>query len=126
VAIKVLLPEIAGSAEVIERFVREARSSSAIGSPHIPRYFDFGRMPDGRAYAVMELLNGETLAARLARMGPMSSRRRRPERAASTSDGAAISAVRTAEHPARVSSVTPHGAASTSRNRARRRTGRWS
>jgi serine/threonine protein kinase len=71
VAIKVLLPEIAGSTEVIERFVREARASSAIGSPHIPRYHDFGRLPDGRAYAVMELLSGETLAARLARTGPM-------------------------------------------------------
>ncbi|UJR79723.1 serine/threonine-protein kinase [Sandaracinus amylolyticus] len=71
VAIKVLLPEVAASSDVIDRFVLEARASSAIGSPHIPRYFDFGTLRDGRAYAVMELLEGETLAERLQRSGPM-------------------------------------------------------
>ncbi len=71
VAIKVLLPEVAASSEVVERFTREARASGAIGSPHIPRYYDFGRLSDGRAYAIMEYLEGESLAERLERCGPM-------------------------------------------------------
>jgi serine/threonine protein kinase len=71
VAIKVLLPEVAASPEVIQRFIQEARASSAIGSPHIPKYYDFGTLTDGRAYAVMELLEGETIGERLGRTGPM-------------------------------------------------------
>ncbi len=71
VAIKVLLPEVAASADIVERFMREARASGAIGSPHIPRYYDFGRLSDGRAYAVMEYLEGESVSERLARRGPM-------------------------------------------------------
>ncbi len=71
VAIKVLLPEVASNAEVKQRFLREAQASSAIGSPYIPRYFDFGELTDGRSYAVMELYEGETIAERIERSGPM-------------------------------------------------------
>ena len=71
VAIKVLLPELAQVKEVVDRFVQEARAASAIGSPHIPRYVDFGYLPDGRAFATMEFLEGETLAKRLSREGPL-------------------------------------------------------
>jgi serine/threonine protein kinase len=71
VAIKVLLPEVAASSEVIQRFAQEARASSAIGSPHIPKYYDFGTLSDGRAYAVMELLEGETVGDKIARVGPL-------------------------------------------------------
>ncbi len=72
VAIKVLLPEIASSAETVERFIQEARASSQIASPHIPRYFDFGTTPAGLPYAMMEYFDGETLGDRLARCGAMS------------------------------------------------------
>ncbi|MEZ4360619.1 MAG: protein kinase [Kofleriaceae bacterium] len=72
VAIKVLLPEIAGSRETVERFIQEARSSSQIESPHIPRYFDFGRTAGGLPYAVMEYFEGETLADRIVRAGALS------------------------------------------------------
>lgn len=72
VAIKVLLPEVAGSTDAVARFSQEARASSAIGSTHIPRYYDFGRLSDGRAYAVMEFLEGESVAKRLSRRGPFS------------------------------------------------------
>src|SRR5262249_39614595 len=51
VAIKVLLPDIARSAETVDRFIQEARASSQIGSPYIPRYFDFGTTQDGLPYA---------------------------------------------------------------------------
>jgi serine/threonine protein kinase len=69
VAIKVLLPEVAVLPNMVERFVSEARASSQIGSPYIPTHFDFGYLPDGRPYAVMEYLEGETLAERLERDG---------------------------------------------------------
>lgn len=72
VAIKVLLPEIAGSRETVERFIQEARTSSQIDSPHIPRYYDFGRTAGGLPYAVMEYFEGETLAAHIERVGSLS------------------------------------------------------
>ena len=72
VAIKVLRPEIARSPETVERFVQEARASSRIGSPHIPRYFDFGTTTDGLPYAIMEYFDGETLGHRLRREHTMS------------------------------------------------------
>jgi serine/threonine-protein kinase len=72
VAIKVLLPEIASHHETVERFIQEARASSQIDSPHLPRYFDFGTTADGLPYAVMEYFEGETLGARLARVGTLS------------------------------------------------------
>ncbi len=70
-AIKVLKPEFAQSSEVAERFLQEARACAALESDLIPRYFDFGRLRDGRAYAVMELLEGECLDRRIARVGRM-------------------------------------------------------
>src|SRR6185503_2671396 len=72
VAIKVLLPEIARSPETVDRFIQEARASSQIASPHIPRYFDFGTTADGLPYAIMEYFDGETLGVRLGRVGTMS------------------------------------------------------
>jgi len=71
VAIKMLRPDIARSAETVERFIQEARASSQIASPHIPRYYDFGTTPAGVPYAIMEYFEGETLGSRLAR-GTMS------------------------------------------------------
>jgi serine/threonine protein kinase len=72
VAIKVLFPDIARQRDTVERFMQEARASSQIGSPHIPRYFDFGTTPNGQPYAVMEYFEGETLGRRLLRTGTLS------------------------------------------------------
>ncbi|MEJ7602216.1 MAG: serine/threonine-protein kinase [Kofleriaceae bacterium] len=72
VAIKILRSEIANDPTMIDRFVLEARSSSAIGSPHIPRFLDFGYLPNGQPYAVMEYLDGVTLASRLRDFGFLS------------------------------------------------------
>jgi eukaryotic-like serine/threonine-protein kinase len=52
-----------------KRFLREARAHVQLASPNIVRLFDFGRAPDGDAYLAMELLEGETLADRLERVG---------------------------------------------------------
>ena len=70
VAIKVLSPEIAGDPRSRQRFEREARVVSRLAHPHICTLFDLGlARVEGveTPFLVMELLDGETLAARLAR-----------------------------------------------------------
>ena len=69
VAIKVLPSHIAGDAAARQRFEREARAVSSLNHPHICTLHDIGRQ-DGLDYLVMEFIEGETLAARLAR-GPL-------------------------------------------------------
>src|SRR5512132_3641313 len=66
VAIKVLPQHLSSSSEVRQRFEREAKTISQLTHPHICTLYDVGNQ-DGVEYLVMELLEGETLAARLAR-----------------------------------------------------------
>src|SRR5271154_4781879 len=68
VAIKVLAAELATSAIVIERFVREARAAASVKSPYIVEVYDSGRLEDGRPFIAMELLEGESLYDRMARV----------------------------------------------------------
>src|SRR5512145_2170763 len=69
VAVKVLPQDHAADSAVRARFEREARTVSALSHPHICTLFDVGRQGE-TDYLVMELLDGETLAQRLAR-GPL-------------------------------------------------------
>jgi len=69
VAIKTLTQGVADTPEVCQRFEREARAVSSLSHPHICVLFDVGHQ-DGIEYLVMEYLEGETLAARIAK-GPL-------------------------------------------------------
>lgn len=69
VAIKVLHPEYCRNAEIITRFVNEARAVNQVEHVGLVQMFDYGLLPDGTSYLVMELLKGETLAGRLKRLG---------------------------------------------------------
>ncbi len=64
VAIKVLPQALAADPEALARFEREALAVAALSHPNILSIFDFGN-EDGIAYAVMELLEGETLRGKL-------------------------------------------------------------
>ena len=65
VAIKVLHPEAGRSTETINRFINEARAANLTHHPGLVQITDFGNLPDGSGYLVMEYLQGETLADRL-------------------------------------------------------------
>ena len=64
VAIKVLPQSVAADPDTLARFEREAKAVAALSHPNILAIFDFGTH-DGISYAVMELLEGETLRHRL-------------------------------------------------------------
>src|ERR1700675_2163814 len=66
VAIKILTQGVADAPEVRQRFEREARAVSSLSHPHICVLFDVGHQ-DGIEYLVMEYLEGETLAERIAK-----------------------------------------------------------
>jgi len=66
VAIKILPAQLSDDRVALARFEREAKAVAALSHPSIVAIFDFGTS-DGISYAVTELLEGETLRARLAR-----------------------------------------------------------
>jgi hypothetical protein len=86
VAIKLLLPEALGNAEVVARFQREARAAVRIKSEHVARVLDVGTVDPaaatlqpafgvpfvpGAPFMVMEYLEGQDLAAVLRATGPL-------------------------------------------------------
>ncbi|MBZ5589863.1 MAG: protein kinase [Acidobacteriia bacterium] len=73
VAVKVLPGEFARDADRLARFEREARAVAALSHPNILSIYDFSTV-DRMAFAVTELLDGETLRHRLAN-GPLPARK---------------------------------------------------
>ncbi len=57
--------------EVLSRFRSEARAAAALNSKHVVDVYDFGTMPDGTPYMVMEYLEGESLEQRLRKIGQL-------------------------------------------------------
>src|SRR5262249_41709384 len=78
VAVKVLKPELCGDAEFLHRFRTEARTTASLNHPGIAGVHDYGETasvpdrPDDTAYLVMELVDGEPLAALIARQHRLS------------------------------------------------------
>jgi len=70
VAVKVLAPPFDRDRSFLERFRREARAAAGLSHPNIVAVFDSGS-DDGTHFIVTELVEGETLAVRLRRDGPM-------------------------------------------------------
>src|SRR6202046_3160824 len=72
VALKVIDARIAALPEARERFLREARAAARIRHPNVASVFYFGtRKSDGQCFYAMELIEGETLEARIRRAGPL-------------------------------------------------------
>src|SRR5216683_8080251 len=73
VAVKVLPQSVAGDPDTLARFEREAKAIAALSHQNILAIHDFGNQGD-IAYAVMELLEGETLREKLD-AGPISQKK---------------------------------------------------
>ena len=71
VAVKTLKPEFVDDEDFRARFRAEARHAARLGHPGIASVYDFGEAP-GRAWLVMELVDGEPLSSLLRREGTLS------------------------------------------------------
>src|ERR1051326_5747389 len=60
-AVKVLRSELAADADVVERFMNEARAAGTLGHPNIVESTDMGFTRDGVPYIVFEFLEGSLL-----------------------------------------------------------------
>ena len=69
VAVKILDSTAKKDATAVQRFLREAQTAARLRSDHIVDVLDVGLFEDGTPYLVMELLEGETLAARIKGLG---------------------------------------------------------
>jgi eukaryotic-like serine/threonine-protein kinase len=68
VAVKLMAPELAASADARARFEREAKACAQLRIPNVVQIYDFG-IEDDTPFLVMELLEGEDLETRLDREG---------------------------------------------------------
>lgn len=67
VAIKTLHPQYADDPILAARFLQEAKAANLIQHPGVVQIFEFGQIPGGPPYFIMEYLEGETLSARIRR-----------------------------------------------------------
>src|SRR5690606_21891403 len=68
-ALKVLRGDSSRDADVVQRFMQEAQAATSIGHANVSDLSDFGRLPDGSVYFVMEYLDGVSLSAMIKRSG---------------------------------------------------------
>ncbi len=72
VAVKFLSGPLAENAAALKRFSLEAQTIGRLQCPYVPQVFDFGTMPDGAPFIVMELLEGLDLQSHLEKQGAFS------------------------------------------------------
>jgi serine/threonine-protein kinase len=70
-ALKALRHDLATDTEIATRFIHEARTAASVAHPGLVQISDFGHLPTGQAYFVMELLEGLPLSALLRRYGAL-------------------------------------------------------
>src|SRR5262249_22835120 len=70
VAVKVIRAELVADDETRARFEHEARATAQIEHPHVTTGMDFGRLADGGAYLVVQLVRGTSLRDRI-EQGPI-------------------------------------------------------
>lgn len=71
VAVKLLNPAVADDPGMATRFAREGQAAALVSFPGVVGVTDFGQTPDGRAYLVMELVEGRTLEQHLQESGAL-------------------------------------------------------
>ena len=71
VAIKILTADFAKNKKFAARFEREAEAAGRMSHPNCVAVSDFGKLPDGSLYLVMELVAGKSLSQTLADEGPI-------------------------------------------------------
>ena len=71
VAIKVLHAQYSKDQQVAIRFLNEARAAAIVDHPGIVDIFEYGRLPDGTTFLVMEFLKGRSLRALLKQEGKL-------------------------------------------------------
>ncbi|HNN54310.1 MAG TPA: serine/threonine-protein kinase, partial [Pseudomonadota bacterium] len=64
-AVKILMRDLARDARVLQRFLDEAKAMTMVQHEGIVKVFDYGQLPDGVPYILMEYLEGQSLQARL-------------------------------------------------------------
>lgn len=70
-ALKVLRADLSRDSDLGVRFTREAKAAASISHPNVVQITDFGSLPSGQPYFVMELLVGEPVSSVIHRGGPI-------------------------------------------------------
>lgn len=71
VAIKIIRPDYGLDGEVSVRFAREAMATAQLDHPHVVSAIDYGKLPEGGAYLVMQLVRGRSLTEVLEMQGSL-------------------------------------------------------
>ena len=78
IALKVLFPDLTRRADLVQRFMQEAKSASRIGHENVIDITDFGQSPEGYVFIAMEYLSGQDLGQVLKASGAMPWHRTQP------------------------------------------------
>ena len=70
-ALKALKQVFARDSELSARFIQEAKAAASVSHPNVVQITDFGTLPSGQPYFMMELLEGESLSRIIKRGGPL-------------------------------------------------------